>query len=64
MRKPKFKKGAQVKSLNELIDLILYGSWVYWADRPKHPNVLANMTVSSLRAGIRAGVVFEAEENL
>jgi hypothetical protein len=56
-RKPKFRPGAEPLSLLDVIGAVQDGRWLYWCGRPKHPSVIANMKVSTVSTGARAGIV-------
>lgn len=54
-RKPKFMRGNRVRNIHELIEALDAHKWLYWNDKPKHWNVLPNMSLATLRGAIMCG---------
>jgi hypothetical protein len=48
--------------LSDLLRWLDCGGWCYWHTAPKHPRVIENMALSTLKAAIRCGVLRPAIE--
>lgn len=58
-----YRRGAEVADLAALEKAINDGRWLYWCNRVKHPQVIANMSLNTVRAALRYGRIFYAERN-
>ena len=59
-KKLKFSKGSKIQNLQELVDALQVGLWIYWKNRPKHPTVLWNMKLNTLRDACTQGLLYVA----
>lgn len=61
-KKTIFEKGTAFGSVQELVTWLSIGGWVYWMSdgKPKHPRVIENMSLATLRGAIARGRLFEA----
>ena len=64
MSKKKFTKGRKIDSIADLVFVLQNGIWVYWEDRPKHPSILWNMQLRTLRDAVARGILYVALEEL
>lgn len=48
-RPKKFKKGEQITTIAELCEWVFNDGWVYLHGRPKHPTIIQNMMLRTLR---------------
>ena len=63
MKTSKFCKGKLVVSINQLCRLIDNNEWVYLIDRPKHPTIIANMTLRTVRGFLNHKMLWKAIKN-
>jgi len=56
----KYLKGNKITSIEELLALLELGRWVYWGSRPKHPSVIENISIATVKAALRAEMLYEA----
>jgi hypothetical protein len=47
-RRRKYRQGPAPASLNELVDWIVDGRWIWWHGRPVHPGWMTNMSLWTL----------------
>lgn len=57
----KFKKGAQISDLDTLATVLKELHWVFYKDKPLHPNFIRNMNFGTVLGGIKGGRFFHAE---
>ena len=48
----KYRQGEGFESLQALVSWLETGGWVYLYGTPKHPRVMENMTLFTLRTGL------------
>lgn len=49
MAKKKFKQGEVISRIDDLMEiLVINKEWVYYKDRPKHPEFILNMTLNTV----------------
>lgn len=48
-RPKKFKKGEPIVTIAELCEWVFNDGWVYLHGRPKHPSIIQNMMLRTLR---------------
>ncbi len=64
MRRKKYRKGRQIESLGELVSFLDAGMWVYLRNTPKHPQILMNMSLFTLKLFLREpSSLFIADRN-
>ncbi len=54
-RKRKFVKGGAFKNTAEAATWIENGKWCYWGSVPKHPSVVSNFSLTTIRGAVRTG---------
>ena len=54
-RRLKYRPGPEINDIHLLVDLLELDVWVYWRDKPKHPRVLRNMSLTVLDGACRRG---------
>ena len=59
MRARKFRRGEPFADIGELAFWLSIGNWVYWRDRPKHPSILENQRLGTLRGLIKAPAPYQ-----
>lgn len=62
MKKRKFKKGAQIASLNHLAEAMDCG-WIWYRHKAYHPSFIISMQFRTIINGMRARCFFEAIPN-
>lgn len=58
----KFEKGMQIVSILELVEIVEYGSWVYWNHKPLHPEWLKSMPLRTIMGAVSKGILWQAQE--
>lgn len=61
-QRAKTVSGERIKNVNELLRRMDAGQWFYLNRRPVNPKIIANMSLSYLRAQIRNGTLCVAVE--
>ena len=60
----KYRKGATINSVTLLTMELDDGRWIYYKDRPLHPNFILNMNFATVLGGLRGGRFAIAENAL
>lgn len=60
---PKYRPGPCIENLHELLRAIEQGRWIYYAGSVKHPSVISNMSLATLRGAVKYGRLRWAMEN-
>lgn len=50
-------QGDVIASIGELIPRLDNREWLYWGSKPKHPSIFENMSLCTLRVGIKRGII-------
>jgi hypothetical protein len=56
----KYKKGALIKDMNELVDAVFSDEWVIWHGKPLSPKFVKNMGILTVHQGIKYGSIHRA----
>jgi hypothetical protein len=59
----KYRPGAVLASMQEVITAIALGRWVFLRDKPLNPSVLDNMNLCTVRGFLRRGMLRWADFN-
>lgn len=59
-RPKKFKKGEPITNIAELCEWVFNDGWVYLHGRPKHPSIIQNMMLRTLRILLDANMLTKA----
>lgn len=57
----KYRKGAPINNLIDVLIEIAAGRFMYWSERPIHPSFVDSMTIRTVRRAVARGIVFKAE---
>lgn len=60
-KRRKFQRGHRVNDPLEAVRLILHGEYLWVGDRPQHPGWMGSQMINTIRAHVRAGLVYRAE---
>ncbi len=61
-RKKRFSRGLKIRTVGYLAEVLERGKWVFYNDRPKHPDFVIQMTFKAIQNGIRRGCFWETIE--
>jgi hypothetical protein len=62
VRTKKFSRGEKL-SVQEALEHIAAGRWVYWQNKPQHPSWLGSMQFLTLVGAAKMGLLREAVPN-
>ena len=54
-KRRKFMKGGRFKDTAVAVVWIDGGKWCYWGNVPKHPSVVSNFSLTTIRGAVRIG---------
>lgn len=56
-----FKRGKKITTLSQLLEVLNQKQYVFFQGKPKHPQVMMQMTLNYLEHAIQSGYVFYAK---